>query len=41
VDLRLDRTLIVYPGDRAYSVERDVHVVPLREIGPVLRGEKA
>jgi predicted AAA+ superfamily ATPase len=40
-DLRLDRTFIVYPGDRAYALDRDVHVVPLRDIGPVLRGEDA
>jgi len=39
-DLRLDRALIVYPGDKAYALDRDVQVVPLRGIGPLLRGQK-
>ena len=39
-DLSLNHTVIVYPGDEAYALGEDVQVVPLREIGPLLRGQR-
>jgi len=35
--LRLDHSLIVYPGDRGYTTEKGVQVVPLHEIGALLQ----
>lgn len=32
-DLRLDRLAVVYPGDKAYSIDRNIEVLPLVEIG--------
>ncbi len=31
-DLRLDRLAVVYPGDKAYSIDRNIEVLPLNEI---------
>ena len=33
VDLRLDELCVVYPGDRAYALDRHVRVIPVAEIG--------
>ncbi len=32
-DLRLDRLAVVYPGDKAYSLDKNIDVLPLVEIG--------
>jgi predicted AAA+ superfamily ATPase len=36
-DLKLQHTVLVYPGDKAYTIDQDTRVVPLRGIGPLLR----
>ena len=32
VDLRLDRIVVVYPGDRRYALSNEVEVAPLVEL---------
>ena len=36
-DLGLERLLIVYPGDRAYSLDKNVAVVPLAQVKGILK----
>ena len=38
-DLKLQHTVLVYPGDKAYALDPDTQVVPLRGIGPLLRAQ--
>ncbi len=32
-DLKLERVIIVYPGQKSYALDAQVHVVPLRLLG--------